>query len=802
MLIRNRLGRSPSPLQRIALVVVLGLTGTLTSICAGAAKRPLTVADAIETTRLMVSNESSVALGNSRWGTASQDGIYVSPDGTRYVAMLIRGDLARDGNWMELITGRTDSLAAAAKVSTVARFFTTSLSATETRAGAPMLTMPGRNPPVWLDDSERVVFYWQDDKGIVQLVCANVRTHEIQYLTQHPNDVTRYRIGHRGALIYAAAPVHSSKQSEALRESGFTVRNEQLMDLLNGNIDGYGAQDRANNSEIFLSRAIGSPARRIDWPGSEMDISSPSFAIIFSADDRLALIDHSAPRISNEWTAYTDKIMQMRMAAFKNAGPRSQAARAIRQLYVLDVETATVRPLWPLPIAAYLRAAFSPDGKSVVVGPTYLPLEYEDEAARTGRAYAVVDVASGRITRLPLNDDLTSGRLESLVWRDEGTIEITRDSKPLEFRQHADSWQLAGTGTSRPQPAAAAIRIEVREGMNEPPTVFAVDVANKRERLILDPNPRLRTEFKLGRVEYVSWNDAQNRTWRGLLYYPVDYVQGRRYPFVIQTHDHAAITKFSLYGWGHAVGTPGLGPGISAYAAQPLANRNIAVLQVEDNVGGLRAIRVTPQEPETYMGAYEAAVTHWNRAGLIDPDKVGLVGYSRTGWHVQYALTQSKTPFAAAITSDNSDMSYIQAAATGWHQEFTLDNGAPPFADGLKTWLERAPAFNAHRINTPLRMQMEMGDLPELAVTQWEMFSRLRFLQKPVELYAVPHFGRGHHALQNPAQCLASQQGAVDWFSFWLQDYEDPQSAKADQYLRWRELRTKRDAAKKAAVTP
>jgi len=29
----------------------------------------------------------------------------------------------------------------------------------------------------------------------------------------------------------------------------------------------------------------------------------------------------------------------------------------------------------------------------------------------------------------------------------------------------------------------------------------------------------------------------------------------------------------------------------------------------------------------------------------------------------------------------------------------------------------------------------------------------------------------------------------VDWFRFWLQDYQDPDPAKTEQYKRWRGLR-------------
>jgi hypothetical protein len=45
------------------------------------------------------------------------------------------------------------------------------------------------------------------------------------------------------------------------------------------------------------------------------------------------------------------------------------------------------------------------------------------------------------------------------------------------------------------------------------------------------------------------------------------------------------------------------------------------------------------------------------------------------------------------------------------------------------------------------------------------------------------------HVLTNPAVRIASQSGSVEWFRFWLQNYEDPDPTKAGQYNRWRELR-------------
>jgi len=62
----------------------------------------------------------------------------------------------------------------------------------------------------------------------------------------------------------------------------------------------------------------------------------------------------------------------------------------------------------------------------------------------------------------------------------------------------------------------------------------------------------------------------------------------------------------------------------------------------------------------------------------------------------------------------------------------------------------------------------------------------LRVLRKPVDLIDL---NTSEHVLTNPAVRLASQGGTVDWFRFWLQDFEDSDLAKAKQYLRWKSLR-------------
>ena len=109
--------------------------------------------------------------------------------------------------------------------------------------------------------------------------------------------------------------------------------------------------------------------------------------------------------------------------------------------------------------------------------------------------------------------------------------------------------------------------------------------------------------------------------------------------------------------------------------------------------------------------------------------------------------------------------------------------GAPPFGSGLPTWLKRAPLFNIDKMSAALQV-VALGR-PSL-LFMWEPYAAMRYLNKPVDLILL---NNDEHVLTNPLARLASQGGTVDWFRFWLQDHEDPDPAKAEEYKRWRELR-------------
>jgi dipeptidyl aminopeptidase/acylaminoacyl peptidase len=280
--------------------------------------------------------------------------------------------------------------------------------------------------------------------------------------------------------------------------------------------------------------------------------------------------------------------------------------------------------------------------------------------------------------------------------------------------------------------------------------------------------------MKPGEATVYSWKDRNEVEWTGGLIRPVDYVPGKQYPLVIQTHGFSdGIFKEA---------TDGAFP--TAMAARPLASAGIMVLQMPDSHG---KDDITVDEAERHIEGFRSAIAQLTSEGLIDPKRVGIIGFSRTCWYVETALIEYPTMFAAATIADGVDESYMQYhlffGDTSHRAEFERINQAKPVGDGLKKWLELAPGFRLDKVKTPLRIEA-IGQNSMLA--EWEIYSSLRIRGSPVDLIYIP---RGHHVLQSPLDRMASQQGNVEWFEFWLKGCESDKPYGSNEYRRWEAMR-------------
>ncbi len=705
---------------------------------------------------------------------------FTSPDGLKWAALLVQGDVERNGNWVEIVVGSLRSLQAATESQVVARFFTHSLG--DYDQDDPLtVARANRQPLQWLPDSKQLALLWTDGADRKQIYLINTVAKTTMQLTKHPTSIIAFATQGE-TFLFLAKEWQPATADHAQRDpkKGVTIETRFLPYALAGDYGGdvqgpYSYKWHLFNSNSGETRDIaGLGISRFDWTGAT-----------FSRDGKFALVEASPERVPQAWSRYKASYWSA-MIERALVDRNDLLGRQLMQLYAIDVEQAKAWPLWDAPGKSSSRIAWSPDNRAVALSPTFVPASQAEGDGLTGYATAVIDLISGRFRTVAIAPESPLAAA-SLAWIDSDQIEIWDQGKRSVFRYKDGEWSQTESRRKYKKSVAeqTGIALSIEEDMNSPPVLVATDSHTKQRRVVLDPNPQLIEHFNLGRVETIRWSDQEGRQWIGRLNYPVNWQRGRRYPLVIQTAGYASPNSenvFSLYG--SDIG-PGLGPGVSVLAAQPLAGRGMMVLSAERKSD--EEIVANSNDAPAHSAAYESAIDHLDKLGLIDRAKVGISGYSNTGYLVQYALVHSSFQYAAAITDDNYDGSYFQSVVTG-SKQYESENGAAPYGEGLLLWLKRAPGFNADKIRTPLRLQATSPP-PASILASWEMFTRLRDLGKPVEFFLVPQIERGSHGIQNPGQCLASQEGAVDWFDFWLNGREDPDAGKLDQYARWRELR-------------
>ena len=139
-------------------------------------------------------------------------------------------------------------------------------------------------------------------------------------------------------------------------------------------------------------------------------------------------------------------------------------------------------------------------------------------------------------------------------------------------------------------------------------------------RVIWDPNPQLKN-IELGEASVYTWKDKGGRDWKGGLFKPSDYKAGQRYPLVIQTH---GFTESEFR-------PSGVFP--TAFAARALAAAGIVVLH-----GRSHCPILTPDEGPCAVSGYESAANQLVSEGLVDPRRIGIIGFSRTCFYVMEML--------------------------------------------------------------------------------------------------------------------------------------------------------------------
>jgi hypothetical protein len=705
--------------------------------------RPVAVADMIRTLHV------AGPFPDSQYSPASDFAVF-SPSKKYFVFAVSAGNITRNSNDYSLL------LFSAAELPRAKPRILVSFSSLSNRAGISELR--------WGKNDDDIYFLGATGKHSTQLYSIRCSSGQLRQLTHHATSLESYTMSENGDVVFLADSPQFDVITKQVRRYGFDVTSENLADLIRGHIAKFDLQ-------LFLQKTASERERRLD---SAEPFDSGVNDLYLSPDGRFLITKTGVSDVPPLWSGYQDVNIQ---AALRPKVADRSSVR-ILQYQLIDTRTGKSRPLLDAPATFHSGdVLWAPDSRSLLLSGTYLPLYKGDvdsiEARRSTTFVIEITPNDGRFVELmpgdpkPIAWNKTTNTVQFRVREVQGGM--SAPTGDFFFRKTASGWrQIVGQSANNLKRNPEII---VEQNANLAPRVAFIDPITMHKIPIWTLNPGF-DHLVFGEVEKVQWQDSNGHTLNGGLYLPPDYDSHKRYPLVIQTHGFDP-SAFSMSGYYN-----------TAFAAQPLASKEIVVLQVNDIFYDLLQ---TPREALQAMIAYESAIRYLDQKGVIDPSRVGIVGFSRTSFYVKYALTHSSIRFAAAIVCDGFDAGYLQYVLFSnflplRDSEIEAVIGASPYRAGLPVWFQNSPGFLLDKVSAPVLIQA-IG--PTSLMGEWEWFSGLRGLQKPVDLIYIP---TGTHILAKPWDRLVSQGATVDWFCFWLKGEENGWR-KTNQYARWRGLR-------------
>ncbi|MFO7867430.1 MAG: prolyl oligopeptidase family serine peptidase [Candidatus Aminicenantes bacterium] len=266
---------------------------------------------------------------------------------------------------------------------------------------------------------------------------------------------------------------------------------------------------------------------------------------------------------------------------------------------------------------------------------------------------------------------------------------------------------------------------------------------------LTDLNPWVK-ERNLTRSELVKYLDVDGNELYGILYYPVDYQPGKKYPLVCEIYErffdngfNTSMNIIANQGWF------GLRPSVNLEIGYP---------------------------GEAWVKGVTTAVNHLIERGLVDPKKVGVHGTSYGGYAASLLITQTDR-FAAAVNISGkvNIISFLGDSPRIGHRNY---GAAEAGQDRLGKTLWEAPlkyirhsaVMFADRVKTPHLLITGEGDWNVPAGNTREMYYALRRLGKECVWVNYTDDGHGLGAAADEEIYLDKWTRLIDWYKDHFKD--------------------------------
>jgi dipeptidyl aminopeptidase/acylaminoacyl peptidase len=472
----------------------------------------------------------------------------------------------------------------------------------------------------------------------------------------------------------------------------------------------------------------------------------------------------------------------------------TQTAAADSKPSVVLAPSDVSGPLHGLQIA---QPRWSPDGKAIA----FIGGLMSDQGV-TGGDIWVID-AKGDATEDATGSqprNLTSGRPASsqwIAWGDDEhifTCELADGvNRLVRFRLQGDRTSASvatsfaapvfsypgtvGTGNFDHNLAVTADRslfVFQASSFNQPPEIYAVGPAAaalapaRPAASALAPNP-VASSSGLTQLSHLNdgllptWGDSASLTWtndnfhiQGWLLLPAHYDPSKKYPLIVEVHGGPAADVASRWNGGgggfSATGYSALGYFVLMPNPRGSYGQGEAFTQANRKDFGYGDLRDILAGVDTVLAKYP-----------VDPNRVGITGWSYGGFMTMFAVTQTHRFRAAVAGAGISDW-------LSYYGENSIDQWMIPYFgasvyDDPQVYAKSSAISFIKNVTTPTLTVVGDRDGECPAPQSFEFWHALHDLHVPAQLVVYPNEG---HGFSDPAHRHDVQQRAVEWFARYM----------------------------------
>jgi dipeptidyl aminopeptidase/acylaminoacyl peptidase len=422
----------------------------------------------------------------------------------------------------------------------------------------------------------------------------------------------------------------------------------------------------------------------------------------------------------------------------------------IAELFTLDAATGLMKSIYkpPLQIA---NPAWSPDGQRIA----FIGGLMSDEPSVGGDIFTI-SATGGEATNITPEMKASASWLAwtpdakiifgEYLEGDSGIATISpADGTKTELFRDAGQITAGAWGINLSLSRDAKNSAVIRSSFSASPEVWAGPTANWTQ--ITQRNKSIKP----------AWGEAKSLHWKnggfevqGWLLYPRDYDPNKKYPLVVRVHGGPGAAVLSEW------------PGASDYYS-PLAGAGYFVLQPNPRGSFGQGEAFTRANVKDFgNGDFKdimAGVDEAIKVAPIDPNRLGICGWSYGGYMTMWAVTQTNR-FKAAMAG---------AGLSNWQSyygENLIDQWMIPFFgksvyDDPEVYAKSSPINFIKKVKTPTLILVGDSDGEVPAPQSYEFWHALKTLGVEAQFVVYEHEG---HMFANPKHRRDVVERTLAWF--------------------------------------